>query len=103
MASDDLPARVTALEVEVERMRTEVRTATADGKAARYLAARADEDLSTVHDELRAHRRAITALREDHVEFKQEMYAFRDVVMQKFAVVEAGVQTIIGLLDRPER
>ena len=79
-----------------------------DVDAAAAWLARADEDVSTVRDELRAHRRAINALREDHVEFTQEMsafrsemYAFRDDTQRQFSMVKAGLETIIGLLERP--
>lgn len=100
MPHDDLPARVAALESEVARIRSEAREAAGDAKAARYLASGADHDVTAVRDELRAHTRVINALREDHVEFTTEMYAFRDEMYQQLGTVRSGIDQIIGLIDR---
>jgi hypothetical protein len=106
MPEDDIPERVSALESEVGRMRAELTFVRTDAAAARVLAAGADHDVSEVRAELRAHTRAIGALREDHVALRQDMIrGFAQVdrnfaqVEQQFATVHAGLQQIVGLIE----
>ncbi|MDT7553043.1 MAG: hypothetical protein QOI16_1579 [Pseudonocardiales bacterium] len=113
MPDDDIPERVSALENEVGRMREELTAARTDAEAARVLASGSDHDVSEVRAELRAHLRAIGALREDHVALRQEMHRgfakidqnFAQVdqnfaqVERQFATVHAGIEQIVGLIE----
>ena len=113
MPVDDIPERVTALEHEVGRMREELTVARTDAEAARVLASGADHDVSEVRAELRAHMRAIGALREDQVALRRHMdRGFAQVdrrfaqvdqnfaqVEREFATVHAGLRQIVGLIE----
>jgi isocitrate lyase len=103
---DDIPERVTALEQEVGRMRDELTVARTDAEAARVLASGADHDVSEVRAELRAHMRAIGALREDQVELRRQMdRGFAQIdqnfvqVERQFATVHTGIRQIVGLIE----
>ncbi|HEX2297587.1 MAG TPA: hypothetical protein VHH34_03560 [Pseudonocardiaceae bacterium] len=65
---DDIEARVSMLEHEVARLREQAALTSSDAAAARMLAAGADHDVSEVRAELRAHTRALNALRETQLE-----------------------------------
>jgi hypothetical protein len=97
---DDTPERVTAVEREVRHLRADLDGTARDAQAARLLAAGADHDVSEVRAELRAHTRAISALHDDQVELRAEMYAFRDETRQGFATVNAGMAQIVDLLGQ---
>lgn len=103
---DDLPDRVAALERDVGRMRVQLAETATDARAARVLAGGADRDVSEVRAELRAHTRAISALHDDQVELRAELYALRDETRrgfaqteQAFATVNAGMARIVELLE----
>jgi chromosome segregation ATPase len=64
----DLETRVGILEREVARLREQAALTGSDAAAARVLAAGADHDVSEVRSELRAHTRALNALRETQLE-----------------------------------
>ncbi|MGH3903909.1 MAG: hypothetical protein ACRDTE_06955 [Pseudonocardiaceae bacterium] len=66
--SDDIETRVTILEREVVRLREQAALTSSDAAAARVLSAGADHDVSEVRAELRAHTRALNALRETQLE-----------------------------------
>jgi hypothetical protein len=86
----------------------------ADAAAARVPAGGADHDVSEVRGELRAHTPAIGAVHEDQVALRQEMrrgfarvdQRFAQVdrnfaeVERQFATVRAGLQQIVGLIER---
>lgn len=94
-------------------MREELTVARTDAEAARVLASGSDHDVSEVRAELRAHLRAIGALREDHVALQQQMQRgfarvdqnFAQVdqnfaqVEREFATVHAGIRQIVGLIE----
>jgi len=67
-SDDDLAQRVTVLEHEVARLREQAALTSSDAAGARVLAAGADHDVSEVRAELRAHTRALNALRETQLE-----------------------------------
>jgi hypothetical protein len=64
----DLANRVGILEQEVAQLREQAALSSSDATAARVLAAGADRDVSEVRSELRAHTRALNALRETQLE-----------------------------------
>ena len=75
---EDIAARVSRLEQEVTRWKDRVVQASQDAAAARVLAGGADRDVADVRSELRAHTRAMNALRETQIEFGQAQQAMRD-------------------------
>lgn len=96
--SSDLEARVAALEARLDEV-------AADASAARELAAGADRDVSEVRAELRAHTRALNALRETQVEQGQRMdQGFAQVdrnfgeMRARFDQTAAGMEVIVRLL-----
>jgi outer membrane murein-binding lipoprotein Lpp len=115
--SDDLEARVTALESQVRELNGRVRASEQDAAAARVLAGAADRDVGEVRDEIRDFRRAtvssFNAMREDMVgirgdidSMREYMYAMREdmdngfIQMRgKFDVTAAGQQQIVELLN----
>lgn len=97
--SPDLTARVAALEARLEEV-------AADVAAARHLAAGADHDVSEVRGELRAHTRALNALRETQLEQGQAIGNLQAQINQGFVEVRgkldqtaAGMDQIVGLLN----
>ncbi len=107
---DDLEQRVSALEREVAELRERVALANGDAEAARVLAAGADRDVGEVRAELRAHTRAINALRETQLELQQAQLRFAadqaalDArVGEGFATMSAGMAEITRLLERIAR
>lgn len=91
--SSDLEARVAALEARLGEVEQQVSTAQTDASAARELAAGADRDVSEVRAELRAHTRALNALREPQVEQGHAMD-------RGFAEMRAGLDQTTGGLDQ---
>lgn len=67
-SDNDLETRVGILEREVARLREQAVITSSAAAAARVLAAGADHDVSEVRSELRAHTRALNALRETQLE-----------------------------------
>jgi chromosome segregation ATPase len=65
---EDIENRVGILEQEVAQLREQAALSSSDATAARVLAAGADRDVSEVRSELRAHTRALNALRETQLE-----------------------------------
>jgi chromosome segregation ATPase len=121
---DDLEQRVSALEREMAELRERVALANGDADAARVLAAGADRDVGEVRAELRAHTRALNALRETQVELQQaqlrfgaelqvqraelqeqrsELVALDGRVRDGFATMSVGMAEITRLLERIAR
>ena len=97
--SPDLEARVAALEARLDEV-------AADVVAARHLAAGADRDVSEVRGELRAHTRALSALRETQVEQGHAIANLQVQMNQGFADMRSrldqtagGLDQIVGLLN----
>jgi chromosome segregation ATPase len=65
---DDVERRISALEQEVLRIRSELDRSREDAEAARTLAGGADRDVSEVRSQLRAQRGLLQALRDTQVE-----------------------------------
>ena len=91
-------------------LRERVALANGDAEAARVLAAGADRDVAEVRAELRAHTRAISALRETQLELQQAQLRFAadqaglDARMAEgFATMSAGMTEIMQLLERIAR
>jgi hypothetical protein len=72
-SDNDIENRVGILEREVARLREQAALTSSDATAARVLAAGADHDVSEVRSELRAHTRALNALRETQLEQGQTL------------------------------
>ena len=89
--SDDLEARVTALETQVAELTARVHHSEQDAAAARVLAGGADRDVNEIRAEIREFRQAtissFNAMREDFTDFRNEMYSFRNEVNNRFAEV----------------
>lgn len=87
---DDIESRVSVLEREIVRLRELIALSSADAGAARMLAGGADRDVSEVRAELRAHIRALNALRETQLEHGNVITALRSDVTELQAEVRAG-------------
>ncbi|MBV8542894.1 MAG: hypothetical protein JO364_14540 [Pseudonocardiales bacterium] len=72
-SGDDIETRLTIVERDVAQLREQTALASSDAAAARVMAAGADHDVSEVRAELRAHTRALNALRETQLEQGREM------------------------------
>lgn len=96
MSSDELSARVTALEGQVQDLTGQVGAIKHDAAAARVLAGAADRDVTEIRDEVRDFRRAtvasFNALRQDMTDGFIEMRA-------KFDLAAAGQQRIVELIQ----
>lgn len=102
---DDLEPRVSALETEVQELRSRVRSSERDAAAARVLAGGADRDVEQIRGEIRDLRRAMAAgfnaTREDILDLRSR---FDDVdrgfaeMRGKFDAAAAGQQEIVALL-----
>jgi chromosome segregation ATPase len=90
--SPDLNARVAAVEARLEEV-------AADAAAARHLAAGADRDVSEVRGELRAHTRALNALRETQVEQGQAIERGFAEMRSRLDQTASGMDQIVGLLN----
>lgn len=97
--SPDLEARVAALEARLGEVEQQVSTAQTDASAARELAAGADRDVSEVRAELRAHTRALNALRETQVEQGQAMHREFAEMRARLDQTTGGLDQILGLLN----
>jgi chromosome segregation ATPase len=109
VAQDDLEQRMIALEQEQARLREHLRVAEGDAGAARALAAGADRDTSEVRTELRAHLKALNALRETQREIREtqleqgeRLGALEHKVDDGFAKLSVGMAEINTLLKRLE-
>jgi hypothetical protein len=113
-ASNNLEARLAALETHFQELAKEVRRARQDAAAARVLASEADRDVTEIRAEIRDFRRATTAsfnaMREDFTDLRKEMNnGFTEIrsemrsrfaeVYGKFAEVDNGFIEIRGKLD----
>jgi hypothetical protein len=94
--SDDLEARVAALETRVRELSEEVRHSAQDAAAARVLAGGADRDVTEVREEMRDFRRATTA---SFNALRQDMTDMRDEMRAGFATGAARQQQIVDLLN----
>ena len=97
--SSDLEARVAALEARLGEVEQQVSTAQTDASAARELAAGADRDVSEVRAELRAHTRALNALRETQVEQGQAIDRGFAEMRARLDQTTGGLDQILGLLN----
>lgn len=100
MASpEDLEARVSRLEQEVARLQSRVTETSADAAAARVLAGGADRDVAEMRTEIRegmrAHTRALNALRETHAEHTVQL---RDL-SRRLGAVEGDLTSLSSRLD----
>jgi len=109
-ASDDLDARVTALETQVQELAERVRHSEQDAAAARVLAGGANRDVNEIRSEIRDFRQATTsafnAMREDFTDLRTQMHnGFAEVdnrfaeVTGRFAEVNNGFIEVRGKLD----
>jgi chromosome segregation ATPase len=101
-----LESRLSAVEEDLARVRYQANLAAADAAAARILAAGADHDVSEVRAELRAHTRALSALRESQRAMQQELVAHRtefaavrSEMASGFRTVDARLQTVDARLE----
>ena len=97
--SSDLETRVAALEARLGVVEQQVSTAQTEASAARELAAGADRDVSEVRAELRAHTRALNALRETQVEQGQAMDRGFAEMRVRLDQTTGGLDQILGLLN----
>jgi chromosome segregation ATPase len=107
---DDLEPRVSALESEVQDLRTRVRGSERDAAAARVLAGGADRDVEQIRGEIRDFRKAtsasFTAMREDLNDLRTHVdHGFAEM-RGRLDATAAGQQHIVDLLttiiDRPD-
>ena len=82
-----------------QRSQTRHRPPQTDASAARELAAGADRDVSEVRAELRAHTRALNALRETQVEQGQAMDRGFAEMRVRLDQTTGGLDQILGLLN----
>lgn len=112
---EDIESRLRAVERETARLREQQGLSAADAAAARTLAAGADRDVSEVRAELRAHTRALNALRETQLEqgdrltgvegrldrLEARLEGLEARMADGFAMLGAGMERIVQLLERP--
>jgi len=96
---DELAARIAIAEREIARLREELAVCSSDARAARTLASGADRDVAEVRAELRAHTRALNALRETQVEHGVAIDSLRTEIRAGFSKVAVGMQIITAKLD----
>ncbi|MGH3770800.1 MAG: hypothetical protein ACRDRW_05295 [Pseudonocardiaceae bacterium] len=94
---NDLEARVGTLEREVARLREESALASSDAGAARLLAAGADHDVSEVRSELRAHTRALNALRETQLEQGRLLAEQGEAIAEQGEAIAGQGEAIVSL------
>ncbi|MGV9801649.1 hypothetical protein ACWDTP_26745 [Mycobacterium sp. NPDC003449] len=103
MESEDLEARVAALESEVRDLGARVRSSEQDAAAARVLAGAADRDVDEVRAEIRDFRRATTgsfnAMREDFSDLREHVDRGFTEMRGKFDAAAAGQQQIVDLIQ----
>lgn len=105
--AEDLENRVALLEREVARLREQAALTNSDAGAARVLAAGADHDVAEVRAELRAHTKALNALRETQLEQGQTLQEHAQILQEHgqrmsegFATLNVGMAQITALLKR---
>lgn len=92
-STEDLEARVTALEAEVRLIRE-------DAAAARVLAGGADRDVSALSARIDMHKALLEALRETQVEEGQKIDSLEQEMRAGFATLTVGQSEILTLLNR---
>ena len=97
-SADDIETRVAILEREVVRLREQVAFGSSDAAGARVLAASADRDVSEVRAELRAHTRALNALRETQLDQDRRITGLDQKMTEGFAMLGTGMAQITALL-----
>lgn len=112
-SDNNLETRVGILEREVARLREQAALTSSDAAAARVLAVGADHDVSEVRSELRAHTRALNALRETQLEQGQAITSIQQELAEQgraivsldqkmsagFATLNTGMAQIAALLN----
>lgn len=119
-SDNDIENRVSILEREVAQLREQTALTSSDATAARVLAAGADRDVSEVRSELRAHTRALTALRETQLDqgrmltehgrildkhgraiasLNQAIISLDQKMSNGFATLNTGIAQIVALLN----
>jgi chromosome segregation ATPase len=116
-ASNNLEARVTALETQVQELATRIRRIEQDATAARVLAGGADRDVTEIRAEIRDFRQATTAgfntMRKDITDLRKNFTDLRVEVTDlgtqmnngfieirsKFDATAAGMEQIANLLN----
>lgn len=119
-SDNDIENRVSILEREVAQLREQAALTSSDATAARVLAAGADRDVSEVRSELRAHTRALTALRETQLDqgrmltehgrildkhgraiasLNQAIISLDQKMSNGFATLNTGIAQIVALLN----
>ncbi|MEV6826545.1 hypothetical protein [Amycolatopsis sp. NPDC051102] len=94
MASlEDLEARVTALEEQVQQSRH-------DAAAARILAGTADRDVSDFKQTLNGHTQVLNALRETQIEQGREIVDLRPEMRSGFTKINVSVEQMSRLLQQ---
>jgi|SRR5882757_997246 len=100
---DNLEARVTAPETEVQHLADRVRHSEQDAAAARVLAGGADRDVAEIRGEIRDFRQATTssfnATREDLTDIRGEMQQGFIEMRGKLDAAGAGQHQIVNLLN----
>ena len=116
-ASNNLEARVTALETQVQELTTRVRHIEQDARAARVLAGGADRDVTEIRAEIRDFRQAaaasfntmgeditglrknFTRLRTDFIDLRVEVIDLRTEMNNRLAAVDNGFAEMRGKFD----
>jgi hypothetical protein len=98
-SDNNLENRVGILEREVARLREQTALTSSDAAAARVLAAGSDHDVSEVRSELRAHTRALNALRETQLEQGEAINSLKQEMSAGFAALNSGMAQITALLN----
>ena len=110
---EDIESRLSAVERGVAQLRAQQELTASDAAAARVLAAGADHDVSEVRAELRAHTRALNALRETQLDQGRRLDrmdgrldgmdgrfdGIETRMADGFATVGAGMAQIVTLLE----
>jgi chromosome segregation ATPase len=97
IGANDIESRVSILEHEVAQLREQAALSSSDATAARVLAAGADRDVSEVRSELRAHTRALNALRETQLEQGRMLAEHGRILDEHGRAIVSLKQAIIGL------
>ena len=96
-SDNNLETRVGTLELEVARLREQAVLTSSDATAARVLAAGADHDVSEVRAELRAHTKALNALRETQLEQGEAIGSIRQELTKQGRTLAAHGEAIVSL------
>ncbi len=97
-ADDDIETRLATIERDVAELREQLALTRSDAVAARTLAAGADHDVSEVRAELRAHTRALNALRETQLEHGRKLDEHVSEMREGFSTLATGMAQITALL-----